>query len=146
MIFGDLFVDVKKKLFIYFNWQQGVIDQASAVTIEEIKDKVTTLSKEVEQFQGEVLYKEKVLAKMRADHEIAIKGRGVIRDDITKCTQVVKAKKVRALYSPLTFLSTWISMSITRRSMCVISKCHKLITWTPLSLQVVQVKCTQHFF
>lgn len=65
------------------------------MTIEEIKDKVTTLSKEVEQFQGEVLYKEKVLAKMRADHEIAVKGRGVLRDDITKCTQVVKAKKVR---------------------------------------------------
>lgn len=76
------------------------------MTIEEIKDKVTPLSKEVEQFQGEVLYKEKVLAKMHADHEIAIKGRGMIRDDITKCTQVVKAKKVRVLYSPLTSLST----------------------------------------
>lgn len=76
------------------------------VTIEEIKDKVITLSKEVEQFQGEVLYKEKVLTKMHADHKIVVKGRGVIRDDITKCTQVVKAKKVRALYQPSTSLTT----------------------------------------
>jgi hypothetical protein len=92
--------------YVFIDNKQGGIEQASAVTIAEIKDKVTTLSKEVEQFQGEVLYKEKVLAKMRVDLERAVKGRGVIRGDITKCTQVVKAKKVCVLYSPLTSLST----------------------------------------
>ena len=75
--------------------------QASAVTINEMKDKVVTLSTEVEQLQSEVLYKEKVLSKMHVDYEASVKGRSAIRDDITKCSQVWKEKKVQ--FRVLTF-------------------------------------------
>jgi hypothetical protein len=68
--------------------------EASALTIAEMKDKLRTLNTEVEQLQGEVLYKVKVLNKMHVDRALSVKARTALRDEITKCASVVKDKKV----------------------------------------------------
>jgi hypothetical protein len=87
---GQLDLNLNSASICYLVW--GV--QASALTIAEMKDKLRTLNTEVEQLQGEVLYKVKVLNKMHVDYALSVKARTALRDEITKCASVVKDKKV----------------------------------------------------
>jgi hypothetical protein len=59
-----------------------------------MKDKTTMVSKEIEQFKGEVLYREKVLLKMRKAQEATLKERIQIKDETAKCIIELKGKKV----------------------------------------------------
>jgi len=59
-----------------------------------MKDKIVMVHKEVEQFQGEVIYKEKVLLKMRKGHEANLKECIQIKDETSKCIIEIKGKKV----------------------------------------------------
>lgn len=57
------------------------------------------LQKEVEQFREEVLYREKVLVKMRKGHGANLKERIQIKDETAKCATELKGKKVFALHT-----------------------------------------------
>jgi len=59
-----------------------------------MKDKTTMVNKEIEQFKDEVLYREKVLLKMRKGHEAILKERIQIKNETAKCITELKGKKV----------------------------------------------------
>jgi len=73
--------------------------QAAAITTLEMKDKITMLQTEVEQYRGEVLYREKVLEKMRKGHGANLKERIQIKDETAKCVAELKEKKVLGLHT-----------------------------------------------
>ncbi|KAH8938348.1 hypothetical protein BDL97_16G077700 [Sphagnum fallax] len=91
-----------KEFIVLYNLVRGQrnkyarVMEASALTIAEMKDKLRTLNTEVEQLQGEVLYKVKVLNKMHVDYALSVKARTGLRDEITKCASMVKDKKLVA--------------------------------------------------
>lgn len=81
------------------------LNQAAAITITEMKDKITTLQTQVEQHRGEVLFREKVLVKMRKGHGAHLKERIQLKDETAKCVSELKAKKVLALHTSLWYFS-----------------------------------------
>ncbi|KAG0572148.1 hypothetical protein KC19_VG072500 [Ceratodon purpureus] len=70
--------------------------KASAITIPETKDKIKMLAKEVEQWEGEVLYREHILCKMRRNNQANLRERILIKDETAKCISLLKEKKVIA--------------------------------------------------
>lgn len=60
----------------------------------EMKDKITMLQTEVQQFKDEVLYREKVLVKLRKGQGASLKERIQIKDETAKCVVELKEKKV----------------------------------------------------
>lgn len=75
------------------------LNQASAITILEMKDKIVKLTKEVEQFQDKVTYRVNVLAKLRKGNAASIKEHIIIAEATAKCVGVLKDKKVLALHN-----------------------------------------------
>ncbi|EFJ37948.1 hypothetical protein SELMODRAFT_402635 [Selaginella moellendorffii] len=70
--------------------------QLSNLTILELKDKMGMLEVEVNMLQNEVLYKDKVLTKMRKEFAIIVQHRFLLRSEITQCHIALQKKKEMA--------------------------------------------------
>lgn len=68
--------------------------QVSSLTVEEMKDKLKTMDAEVDMLHGEVVYKNKVITRMRMDYEASIQVRTHLQSELTKANIVLKEKKV----------------------------------------------------
>jgi hypothetical protein len=83
------------------------LNQASAITILEMKDKLKMLDKELEQWQGEVLYREKVFFKMRKGNQENLRESILIKYETTKSISLLKEKQVLPLYISTSNFSTY---------------------------------------
>ena len=62
--------------------------QASAQSIAEMKEKLKILHNEVEILRGEIVNKEKLLAKAEVDHAAAVVDRNHLQTEMNKCAPV----------------------------------------------------------
>ncbi|CAM6093040.1 unnamed protein product [Calypogeia fissa] len=70
--------------------------QASGVSITEMKDKLITITIEVEALQNDVKYKDTTLIKQRAEYQASVRGRTQLLLELTKSTLLLRVKNSQA--------------------------------------------------
>lgn len=74
-----------------FNFRK--LHQASSQSISEMKEKIKILGNEVDILRGEILNKDKLLAKAQVDHNAATVDRNHLQGELNKCAVVFRDKQ-----------------------------------------------------